>query len=89
MINKILYIVSLLVLTIVTQFLATKYGYTFLWVINLPISTALALTIFDLFCDYIDIKEIKNLEAKDKNLYRVAMAILAAGFAIATAIFLR
>jgi hypothetical protein len=68
-------------------FLDIDFG--FLWLIYLPIATAAVVTTFDYIMDTFDFEEIKTLKDNNRYLYSLSLAVLSAGFAIATAIFMK
>jgi hypothetical protein len=61
----------------------------FLWIIYLPIATYISIVTFDLLTNYIDFESMNKLKEDHKGQYIIALSILSAGFAIATAIFLK
>jgi hypothetical protein len=61
----------------------------FLWIVYLPIATYISIITFDMLTNYIDFETIHDLKQEHKASYTVALAILSAGFAVATAIFMR
>jgi hypothetical protein len=61
----------------------------FFWIVYLPIATAGNVLLFDLLVKTVDFEEIGQLEGQNKYLYLLVLAILASGFAISTAIFLK
>ena len=63
--------------------------YNFLWSIYLPVATAGNVLLFDELVQFIDFEDIKHLDQNGKNFYILALTVLSAGFAIATAIFLK
>lgn len=59
------------------------------WIVYLPFATAANVLLFDELIHAIDFGEIHKSEGTSKSLYVLALTILSAGFAIATAVFLR
>jgi hypothetical protein len=80
-------IVVLYALAFCFEFLA---GFQpFFWTIYLPLATAANVLVFDILVQAIDFDEIHKAEGLNKSVYITALTILSAGFAIATAVFLR
>ena len=74
-------------LAFVADYFAKQYN--FVWIIFLPIATAANTLFFDLLLGMVDFSVIKTLKDSEKGIYLVALTTLSAGFAIATAIFLK
>jgi hypothetical protein len=89
MIQKILISLGLYVIAFGLDYAAINWNLPVLWIIFLPISTAAVVFTFDLIVTHFDFDEIKHLKGSDKYLYIIALSILCAGFAVATAIFLK
>lgn len=80
-------IAILYVLAFVADYFAKQYN--FVWIIFLPIATAANTLFFDLLLGMVDFDDIKLLKGSDKGIHLAALTVLSAGFAIATAIFLK
>lgn len=93
MTSKIKNIVLTYILLFVFGFLAKReifdISLDFLWIIYLPIATYISIVTFDLLTNYIDFEAMDKLKEDHKGQYIIALSILSAGFAIATAIFLK
>jgi hypothetical protein len=93
MTNKIKNIALTYLLLFVFGFFAKRefFGISldFLWIIYLPIATYISIITFDLLTNYIDFESMDKLKEDHKGQYIIALSILSAGFAVATAIFLK
>lgn len=84
---KILQVVVLYASAYIIELLAKEQS--FFWILFLPVATAAVLTTFDLLMGIVDLEEIKLLKDQNKYLYILGVCILSAGFAVATALFLK
>jgi hypothetical protein len=93
MTNKIKNIVLTYLALFVFGYLAKREIFNisldFLWIIYLPIATYISIVTFDLLTNYVDFEAMSKLKEDHKGQYVIALSILSAGFAIATAIFLK
>ncbi len=87
MIYKIIQVTTLYVAAYLIELLAKEQS--FFWILFLPVATAAVLTTFDLLMGIVDLEEIKILKDQNKYVYIVGVCILSAGFAVATALFLK
>ena len=81
-------IVLLYVTSLGLEILAEKV-YPFFWNLYLPVVVAANIMLFDELLKVINWKEIKELKDTNKYLYILSLAVLSAGFAIATATFMK
>ena len=65
------------------------FTFEFLWIVYLPFATAATVSTFDFLMDTIDFEDLKDIKDNHKYQYSISLAILSAGFAIASAIFLK
>jgi hypothetical protein len=65
------------------------FSLDFLWIVYLPIATHISIIMFDLLSDYINFDLLRSFKQENQAIYTISLSILSAGFAIATAIFLK
>jgi len=91
--TKITTLIATYILVFIIGFVAklqlNGYPLDFLWIVYLPFATSVSIITFDLINKTIDFDLINQFKEENKAVYTVALAILSAGFAIATAIFLK
>ncbi len=86
--QTILKIIIFYILAFGCQFLAERI-YLGFWIVYLPLATAANVLFFDELVKVISFDDIPKMEGTNKYLYILALSVLSAGFAIATAIFLK
>jgi hypothetical protein len=84
---KIIQSVALYAAAYLIELLAKEQA--FFWILFLPVATAAVIATFDLIMRIVDLDEIATLKDQNKYIYIVGICILSAGFAVATALFLK
>jgi hypothetical protein len=87
--NLLIKTVVLYALAFLADYVANIYNFKFAWLVFLPIATAANTLFFDLLLGHVDFSSINNLKDSDRGIHTVALTVLSAGFAIATAIFFK